>query len=152
MKRGWRSWKTVLVVVTADHFLHLFDIPSSSNIIRSPAEAFCEMMPKLNFPTSEEKIPQGKPRNHLKGMNPTEYFFVPKCTVTPVFLPKYTVTPVHYRHFEVTGNVVGRFGPHKMRKVTLRTDSTKGASEWLASLRREESSHLIEAKSGTMWN
>lgn len=130
-KKGWAGWKRVLVVVTADYFLHLFDLPASAKTAQSPEEAFFDLVPNLDFPTSEGGIPRAKSRNHLKRVNPAESFFLPKCTLAPI--------PNHGENIKIVGNVVGRFGQSKTRKILLRTGSANETSEWIGSLQKESS-------------
>lgn len=127
-KRGWKGWKKALVVVTADSFLHLFDVPSSETT-QSPEELFLELVPKHNFPTSERLTPQGKPRNRFQNVSPRKSFFLPKCTLRP--------NPDNGR--EMLCRVVGRFGQSKTQAILLRTGSAKETSEWFGSLQKESS-------------
>lgn len=50
-----KVYKTALATVTADYYMHLFDIDDESNITlgMSPEEAYEKLLPKHEFPTSE---------------------------------------------------------------------------------------------------
>ena len=67
---GLKVWKPALAVVTADYYLHLFDVSSHPDITvgSSPEDAFEKLLPHHEFPTSQES----RTDKLLKDLYPTE--------------------------------------------------------------------------------
>jgi hypothetical protein len=88
MMRFWRVierkvtakvWKASLAVVTADYYLHLFDVSSHHDIAvgSSPEEAYSKLLPPHEFPTTQE----ARTDKLLKDLIPTESINLLNCGV-----------------------------------------------------------------------
>jgi hypothetical protein len=78
-KVGVKVWKTTLGVVTADYFLHLFDVSSHRDVAvgSSPEEAYSKLLPPHEFPTTQE----ARTDKLLKDLIPTESINLLNCSV-----------------------------------------------------------------------
>lgn len=76
---GLKVWKPALAVVTADYYLHFFDVSSHPDIAvgSSPEDAFEKLLPHHEFPTSQET----RTDKLLKDLNPTESINLLNCSV-----------------------------------------------------------------------
>ena len=127
------GWKTTLAVVTADSFLHLFDLTSGKTHAGSaPEVAFRELAPTVQVPTAET-MRSGKTffvRGWCDNLTPTDSLFLHNCKVTS-----------HGTTFEVEETVESRgaskmFGKNTTRRITLRTVTEDETEDWMEALSR----------------
>lgn len=81
---GHSDWKISLAIVTADSYLHFFDVDDPRVIVSSPPEvAFQALMPNVILPSSENLV-LGK-SNFSKGwsdpLTPTDSIVLAKCVL-----------------------------------------------------------------------
>jgi hypothetical protein len=122
------GWKTTLAVVTADSFLHLFDLPSGRvHSGSAPEVAFATLAPTVRVP-SAETMRTGKyefVKGWCDGLLPTESLALHNCKVTG----KGTI-------FEIVETVDSR-GASKMfrstntRKFVFRTVTEEETEDWM---------------------
>jgi len=120
-------WQTMLAVVTADSFLHLFDMPSSIEATPRTNEVFLEL------PTGESSTPggtEGEDSNSIMGILkdfwPLESLFLPNCIVTSGVDDQ--------RYIVLTESRVGKFGNATARKLLLRTGSPEDTAKLIKNL------------------
>lgn len=127
------GWKTTLAVVTADSFLHLFDLPPGQMTPGSaPEVAFRELAPRVQVPTAET-MRSGKThfvRGWCDNLVPTDSLALHNCNVTS-----------HGTIFDVQETIESRgaskmFGKTTMRKVTLRAVTEEETEDWMEALTR----------------
>lgn len=108
-----KVWKTTLAIVTADYYLHLFDIADELDISpgMSPEEAYQMLLPDHAFPESGH--PNQGPRTDkiLKHFTPTETINLMKCSVA-----------AGHDYVEVTETVAGRIRDKATRKIHLKVE------------------------------
>lgn len=126
------DWKTSLAVLTADSYLHFFDVDDSRVVPGSPPEtAFQVLMPNVVIPTSDSLL-LGK-SNFSKGwgdtLAPTESFTLAKCSIQPVDATLFVVT-------EKGGASAASkmFGKLVDRKVQIKTQTKGETDDWISSL------------------
>lgn len=81
---GLRSWKTTLVVATADRCMHLFDLSSIPELTVgcSPNEAFDELLPNDDFSETEHIVPRSD--KLLQNLHPVTTVNLRKCRIMTV--------------------------------------------------------------------
>ena len=120
-----KVYKSALAIVTADYYLHLFDMndddQANITIGMSPEEAYDKLLPKHEFPTLEH----GQPRTDkvLKDLTPAETINLMNCAVSAID-----------DHVEVVETVAGRIRDKATRKIVLKVNDE--ASVWENVLRR----------------
>jgi hypothetical protein len=127
------GWKTTLAVVTADSFLHLFDLPSEKiSSGTAPEVAFRELAPKVQVPTAD-MMRSGKTqfvRGWCDALVPVDSLALYNCNVSS-----------HGTTFEVAETVESRgaskmFGKTSLKKVTLRAVTEDETEDWMEALTR----------------
>jgi len=127
------GWKATLAVVTADSFLHLFDLPSDKTHAGSaPEVAFRELAPRVQVPTAET-MRSGKThfvRGWCDHLVPVESLALHNCNVAS-----------HGTTFEVAETVESRgaakmLGKTTTRKVTLKAVTEDETEDWMEALTR----------------
>jgi hypothetical protein len=124
---GLRSWKTTMVVATADRYMHLFDTSFIPEITvgSSPNEAFDKLLPNDDF-YNRQIVPRKD--KLLKNLNP----------VTVVNLRKCRILTIDENTVEVTEKYMGVFRDTATRKFFLRGDP-KDLARWKHFLTRKSS-------------
>ena len=124
-----QGWQTSLAIITADSFLHLFDIVSKSIIPgSSPDIAFKTLVPPVLMPTSERLL-SGKSnfsRGWGESLTPTESLILANCS----FQRKNETC------FELMEkiNPKGMFGKIVSKKVMINTSTKEEADDWISVL------------------
>jgi hypothetical protein len=123
------GWRTSLAIMTADAYLHFFDLDSHNVEPGASSEvAFQALMPNVIVPSSEN-ILIGK-SNFTKGW---------ADTLTPaesVILCNCTIKPEDETSFELTENIVTTgaqkmFGKIVTKKVVVRTTTAEETDDWI---------------------
>lgn len=132
-------WKCMLAVITADSFLHLFDVPSSRVSSGSaPEVAFQALVPKVQVPT-KENIKLGKV-SFLKGwcdhLAPTDSFILPNCTL--LYSMKKDSTAFQIEEILYSQGAAKMFGKTTSRKITLRTVTKGQTDDFIAALKAQK--------------
>ena len=121
-----QGWQTTLAVITADSFLHLFDLESKSIIPgSSPEIAFKTLVPAVYVPTSES-LSAGK-ANFSRGwgetLTPDESLVLANCSLQrkneTSFELMETITPK------------GMFGKVIVKKILINTSTKDEADDWI---------------------
>jgi hypothetical protein len=136
------TWKLSLAVITADNFLHLFDLPAGKVSLGSaPEVAFQVLVPKVELPSADGL--QGKKgaipsTNFVKGwcdsLTPSESMVLPNCSISQPKLGRETSS------FDIQ-EAIFNTGASKMfsktttKKITLRTINKKETQDWIAALK-----------------
>ena len=140
--------KPVLALVTADNFLHLFDIPSTAKIQSgsAPEVAFSSLIPEVDIPEPEEieklvkkgKGLASKPNDVVRDwhnlMSPSDSVNLPNTKIA--FLPKAD------SQFEIEETVFNTgaskmFSKTSKRKMVLRAVSQEEAVDWIVTLKAQ---------------
>lgn len=120
-----KVYKSALAIVTADYYLHLFDMndddQANISIGMSPEEAYDRLLPKHEFPTLESSQPRTD--KVLKDLTPAETVNLMNCAVSAMD-----------DHVEVVETVAGRIRDKATRKIVLKVNDE--ASVWENVLRR----------------
>jgi len=121
-----KVWKTTLAIMTADYYLHLFDVADDSDITvgMSPEEAYTKLLPDHEFPTSQSMNLGPRTDKVLKDLIPTETLNLLNSTVATVD-----------DHVEVTETVPGRIREKATRKFFLKVDDETAVWEDVLSRR-----------------
>lgn len=108
---GLRSWKISLVVVTVDHFMHLFDLSSFPEITlgSSEAEAFDFLLPDDDFSDDVPIVPRTD--KLLKYLEPVSSVDLRSCTISSL---------ENGSGVEVTERQAGLFRDKVVRRFFLR--------------------------------
>jgi hypothetical protein len=143
MMGGWRS---CLAIITADNYLHLFDIPSALKIQpdSAPEVAFQQLIPAVVIPPLDlakgmsGKAPekwQDVAREWHQGLTPTESIALPNCEIK--FAPK--VNDQAFEVVETTFNTGASkmFSKTSSRKFTLKAANQEDAVDWIVSLQSQ---------------
>jgi len=133
------NFKFVLAIVTADSFLHLFDVPPGRLSSGSaPEVAFQALVPKAQIPT-KETVKSGK-TNFLKGwcdhLAPTDSFILTNCTL--LYSTKKDSTAFQIEETLHSQGAAKMFGKTTSRKVTLRTVSKRETDDLVAALKAQK--------------
>ena len=136
------GWKVTMAVVTADAYLHLFDLPPSSRVQNgsAPEVAFQAMIPIVHVPNAET-IKSGK-INFVKGwcdwLVPSESLCLANCSITT------GLNDPNGSAFEIVERMLSS-GAKKMlgkktttRRLTLRTVTSKETEDWIAALKSQK--------------
>ncbi len=143
------GWRPVLAVVTADNFLHLFDVPPALKASRgaAPEVAFQHLIPPVDVPTHEDfdrdvrkgrKAPSstGDVKRDWHGIvAPAESYVLPNCKIE--YAPR-----VGDDVFEIAETVFNTgaskvFSRTSTRKVTLRSVNQQECVDWIVSLKSQ---------------
>jgi hypothetical protein len=132
-----QGWKTSLAIMTADSFLHIFDVPSQ--IVQpgaAPEVAFHALIPNVIFP-SADNIRSGL-SNFSKGwsdmLTPSESVVLGNCTI---LLLKDGISFELHETIATTG-ASKMFGKRVMRKILLKTSTKEETEDWIAILREPQ--------------
>jgi hypothetical protein len=133
------GWKNMLAVVTADSFLHLFDVPVGRVTSGSAAEvAFQSLVPKVLVPT-KENVKTGKVSS-LKGwcdnLAPKDSFILPNCTL--LYSTKKDSTAFQIEETLHAQGAAKMFGNTTARKITLRAVSKRESEDLIAALKAQK--------------
>lgn len=123
-------WRTTLLVITADYFLHIFDCMLSMNIERGtlPELAFKELLPSYEIPTSKTHDPKPREDALLKHLTPLASLNLNNSSASNDVIDPQVM--------DITEIVAGRFRAETTRRFTVRTTG------------REETSRLVEIING----
>lgn len=127
---GYREkWKTTLVVVTGDNYLHMFDVSNIPEVvIGSPAEPVFELLlPDYDFPSLDSGVVEPRVDSLLKQLTPTETVYLAKCSSTGMADDARTVEIIE-------SGVKDRIGFESTRKFTIRTIAAIETQQWLVLL------------------
>lgn len=121
-----KTYKPTLAIMTADYYLHFFDIDEKSDIAvgMSPEEAYVKLLPQHQCPTSESKDLLPRTDKVLKDLTPTETINLINSTVTAVD-----------GHLEVTETIAGRIREKASRKFSLQVGNDE-TEMWESVLKR----------------
>ena len=135
------SWKTTLAIVTADSFLHLFEVPSSAKLGSgsAPEVAFHALVPPVEVPnadTAKTHVTGKGVKDWFKMLSPSMSLALPNCTITFKDEDETCV-------FEIAEKVPSSGASSMMmmskktttRKVSLRTLSNEQSKEWIAAMK-----------------
>jgi len=139
------GWKPCLALMTADSFLHLFDIPSTAKIqAGSAAEvAFGALIPEVELPdrstVEKSKAPVKKiseisrPWHNL--LSPTESIVLPNSAVQ--FLPKSGDSCFEIVETVLNSGASSMFSRTSKRKIVCRAITQDEAVDWIVSLKAQ---------------
>ena len=141
------SWKLSLAVITADSFLHLFDLPTGKVNLRSaPEAAFQLLIPQVKVPVvdfsisgdSRKKLPPST--SFVKGwcelLVPTESIVLPNCSISQPKLSRDTSSfDIQEAMFSTGASQI--FGKTTSKKVTLRAYDKTQTQELIAALQEQ---------------
>ena len=124
------AWKKTLAVMTADSYLHLYDL-ENVHPGTSPEEAFKTVMPSIFEPCSID-VEQGKSnfsRGWSDSLTPSDSLVLGNCTIQPM----------DNTSFELAETVASTgaskmFGKSVTKKVLFRTFTDGQAEDWIAVL------------------
>jgi len=129
-------WKTTLAIVTADSFLHLFDVPSQKRIQpgAAPETAFHALVPPVEIPTEKTiKLGAKIPKNWKEHLHPAESIALPNSIISFQNTEQNSA-------FEIVETVINQ-GAGKMwgktwnKKFYLRTLSHQDTVDWIDCLK-----------------
>jgi hypothetical protein len=134
-----QGWKTALAIVTADSFLHLFDLPSS-NIKpgTAPEVAFQSLVPQIQVPATggvkSTKILSGFADHPL---TPSDSLALANCSITT------SIQDIKWCSFEVTEKVYNKgaskvFSKTAMKSFKLRMLTRGEMEEWISVLQAQK--------------
>ena len=124
------AWKKTLAVMTADSYLHLYDL-ENVHPGTSPEEAFKTVMPSI-FESCSIDVEQGKSnfsRGWSDSLTPSDSLVLGNCTIQPM----------DNTSFELAETVASTgaskmFGKSVTKKVLFRTFTDGQAEDWIAVL------------------
>ena len=126
------GWKTTLAVVTADQFLHLFDLPSDRvHSGSAPEVAFQTLTPTVRVPTAET-MRSGKinfVRGWCDGLVPADSLALDNCKISS------KGTTFELVETYDTKGASKMFGKKNTRKVVLRTVTEEETQDWMDALK-----------------
>lgn len=128
-----KGWKTSLAIVTADSFLHLFDLPPGTVQPGSaPEVAFQYLIPNVFIP-STDNLSVGK-TNFSKGwsasLSPTDSLILGNCKIQVKNDSAFEIIETM-----ITKGAQKMFGKTATRKMILRTLKKMETEEWLSILK-----------------
>lgn len=133
------AWKTTLAVVTADSFLHLFELPPAVRVQSgsAPEVAFHALVPPVEVPTQESvrhaKATKKAASEWYEHLVPAESLVLPNCTLSYKDEPMNTMFEIKETVFNVGASKV--FGSTTTRKLYLRTLSREETLKWIKALK-----------------
>lgn len=139
------GWKLCLALMTADSFLHLFDIPSSAKIqAGSAAEvAFGALIPEVQLPdratVEKSKVHKKKTSDVVRPwhglLHPSDSIVLQNSSVQ--FLPKSGDSCFEVSETIFNTGPSGFFSKTSKRKFTLRAVTQDEAVDWIVSLKAQ---------------
>uniref|UniRef100_A0A7S1Y5K9 Uncharacterized protein n=1 Tax=Grammatophora oceanica TaxID=210454 RepID=A0A7S1Y5K9_9STRA len=132
------SWKTCLAIVTADSFLHLFELPASSGFTTgsAPEVAFNTLIPTSDPPDAAN--PDNLPMTYVKGwcdaLTPTESMVLANCKISA----SRNSATFDISETMVTTGANRMFSKTTSRKVTLRTVNQQDTADFIATLKSQK--------------
>uniref|UniRef100_A0A7S4IAT0 PH domain-containing protein n=1 Tax=Odontella aurita TaxID=265563 RepID=A0A7S4IAT0_9STRA len=133
------AWKTTLAVVTADSFLHLFELPPAVRVQSGSASevAFHALVPPVEVPT-QESVAHGHARRKAASewyehLVPAESLVLPNCSLAYKDEPGNSTFEVKETVFNVGASKM--FGSTTTRKLYLRTLSREETLKWIKALK-----------------
>lgn len=129
-----RSWKTVLAIVTADSFLHLFDVPSKSDLQTGSAVevAFHALVPPVEIPTVNNVKTGFAPKAWNQYLTPSDSMVLPNSRIVFDDDGKNTAFEMHETVFNKGAKTM--FGKTTSKRVFFRTRTHEETAEWIGSL------------------
>ena len=134
-----KPWKTVLAIVTANSFLHLFDI--SSTKYSTPTEAFHALVPLVEVPTEEttKTLNMAKHRRDwYKLLHPSDSFALANCTITFKDGEKNAFTFEIMEKVQTYAATSVMMGKTTTRKMMMRVSSKDQEKEWIAAMKADK--------------
>jgi len=132
--------KTTPAVVTADSFLHLFDMPSSVKLQSgsAPEVAFHALMPPVVIPTKEAVEKHGHPKISIpkswcQNLTPSESMALPNCTIS--FQDEKGNSAFEIVETVFNSGAKKTFFITSTRKLYLRTVTREETIDWIAALK-----------------
>ena len=130
-----KQWRTVLAVVTANSFLHLFDLSSTTH--SSAKEAFHALVPSVDIPTEDtvKTLNMAKQRKDwYKLLHPSDSFALANCAVA------FKENDKGAYSFEITEKIQQSLmmGKTTSRKMQVRVSSKDKEKEWIAALKADK--------------
>ena len=119
------NWKTTLVVVTGDKYLHMFDVSFIAEVaIGCPAEAaFDLLLPEFEIARVDADVVYKRGESLLKKLKPVDTVDLAKCS-------SYVSDDVRTMDIVESG-VKGIIGFDATRKFTLRMSTPQETQDWL---------------------
>ena len=134
-----KPWKTVLAIVTANSFLHLFDVPSTR--YSDANEAFGALVPKVEVPTEETAKTMNSARHRKDWYKPLQaYDSFALANTTVAFLAN-TTDAFSFEIAEKVNNNAATsvvMGKTTTRKMMLRVLSKEQEKEWIAAMKMDK--------------
>mmetsp|Transcript_33715 Transcript_33715/g.38401 ORF Transcript_33715/g.38401 Transcript_33715/m.38401 type:complete len:604 (+) Transcript_33715:45-1856(+) len=143
------SWKLSLAVVTADMYIHLFEMPLNTqgtiSLGSAPEIAFQMLVPKVEVPSVNEPKNSSKKTpsftSFVKGwcdhLTPSESMVLPNCSISQ---PKFGRETASFDIQEAIFNTGASkmFAKTTTKKCTLRTLNKKETQEWVTYLKSQK--------------
>lgn len=139
------SWKTTLAIVTADSFLHLFEVPSSAKLGSgsAPEVAFHALVPPVEVPnadTAKTHVTGKGVKDWFKMLSPSMSLALPNCTITFKDEDETCVFEIAEKvpssgASSVASSMMMMSKKTTTRKVSLRTLSNEQSKEWIAAMK-----------------
>ena len=134
------SWKTTLAIVTADSFLHLFEIPSSAKLGSgsAPEVAFHSLVPPVEVPnadTAKTHVTGKVVKDWFKMLHPSMSLALPNCTITFKDEDETCVFEISEKVPSSGASSMMMMSKTTTRKVSLRTLSNEQSKEWIAAMK-----------------
>jgi hypothetical protein len=143
------GWKPALALVTADNFLHIFEIPSAAKVQSgsAPEVAFNSLIPDVEVPEVadvEALLKRGKalptnPREVVRDwhnlMHPTMSVNLPNTKIA--FLPKSSDSAFEIEETVKNHGASAMFSKTSKRKIVLRAVSQEEAVDWIVTLKAQ---------------
>jgi len=134
------SWKTTLAVVTADSFLHLFDMPTTVKFHSgsAPEVAFHALLPPVIVPTKETIAKHGYPKISVpkawcQNLTPTESIVLPNSTIS--FQDEKGNSAFEITETVFNSGTARKFFTTSTKKMYLRTVTREETIDWIAALK-----------------
>ncbi|GMH83717.1 hypothetical protein TL16_g09694, partial [Triparma laevis f. inornata] len=143
------GWKPVLALVTADNFLHIFDIPTTAKVQSgsAPEVAFNSLIPSVDIPDVtdvEALVKKGKALPSNPGeivrdwhnlMHPDVSVNLPNTKIA--FLPKSSDSAFEIEETVKNHGASAMFSKTSKRKLVLRAVSQEEAVDWIVTLKAQ---------------
>mmetsp|Transcript_20371 Transcript_20371/g.30882 ORF Transcript_20371/g.30882 Transcript_20371/m.30882 type:complete len:935 (+) Transcript_20371:81-2885(+) len=125
-----QNWKTTLVVITTDAYLHMFDLTGFPEVfVGSPPECVFEMLlPDYDLPTLESDSIIPRTNQLLKYLTPETTIRLATCSVTKAAYEPGSL------------EIKGKTETNEVRKFKLRAPHSDETDQWITLLRSFEES------------
>ena len=127
------TWKICLATITADSYLHMFDLPADRiKLGATPEAAFYALAPNVIIP-SAESLSDGKSnfsRGWADSISPSESVVLAKSIIIPNGDNSFVIT-----ESVATTGASKMFAKSVSRKLMLRTESKEETDDWITILK-----------------